>query len=190
MRLGVLGGTFDPVHLGHLRLAETAREQMGLDRVVFVPAGLPWRKAGASIAPAGHRLSMLRLATACNPAFEVSDLEVAREGPSYTAETLEALAEAHPGAELFFLLGEDALADLPNWYQPERIRELATLAVARRPGEPVEAGGSNGAVVWLEMPRLEISATEIRDRVRSGLSIRYLVPDAVEKYIREHGLYR
>jgi len=195
VRLGVLGGTFDPVHIAHLVLAETACEQLKLDRVVFVPAGLPWRKAGVSIAAGEHRLAMLRLATAGNPAFEVSDLEVGRQGPSYTAETLEALAKAHPGAELFFLLGEDALADLPNWYQPERIRERATLAVARRPGEPAEAGdeaprGPSAGLVRLEMPRIDISASAIRVRVREGLSIRYLVPDAVDEYIRKHALYR
>lgn len=196
MRLGLLGGTFDPVHVGHLILAETAREQLRLDRVVFVPAGVPWRKAVVSITDSEHRLAMLRLATAGNAAFAVSDVEVTRAGPSYTAETLKALAKEHPGAELFFLLGDDALADLPNWYQPRRILQLATLAVARRPGGgPAQPGdeaprGLSAGLVRLEMPRIDISASAIRARVRDGLSVRYLVPDAVEEYIREHGLYR
>lgn len=195
MRLGVLGGTFDPVHVGHLILAETAREQLALGRVVFVPAGVPWRKAVVSITEPEHRLAMLRLAIAGNPAFAVSDVEVTRVGPSYTAETLKALAKEHTGAELFFLLGEDALADLPNWYQPRRILQLATLAVARRPGGPAEAGdeaprGLSAGLVRLEMPRIDISASALRARVRDGLSVRYLVPEAVEAYIREHGLYR
>ncbi|MDO8616632.1 MAG: nicotinate-nucleotide adenylyltransferase [Dehalococcoidia bacterium] len=195
-RLGVLGGTFDPVHLGHLILAETAREQAALGRVLFVPAGRPWRKAGRQIAPAEHRLQMLRLATADNPAFAVSTIELYRQGPSYTAETLAALKAEHPEAALFFILGEDALADLPNWREPERIRELATLLVARRARterSPESGGGAppgtDERLTWLEMPLIEISATDIRQRARRGGSARYLVPDAVEAYIRETGLY-
>ncbi|MEX0684096.1 MAG: nicotinate-nucleotide adenylyltransferase [Dehalococcoidia bacterium] len=196
MRLGVLGGTFDPVHLGHLVLAETARAELALDRVVFVPTGYSWRKAGREMLPAEQRCEMVRLAIAGDPHFELSTLEVDREGPSYSEVTLEALAEENPGAQLFFILGRDALADLPNWHAPERIVELATLAVATRVKEGATAapeaalGDLRAHIVWLEMPAIAISATGIRERVRAGRSIRYLVPDAVAEYIAAHGLYR
>jgi nicotinate-nucleotide adenylyltransferase len=185
MRLGILGGTFDPIHLGHLILGEAAREQLGLDSVLFVPAGTQWRKANREIAPAEHRVAMVELAVADNPAFEVSTVEVERQGPSYTADTLEELAET-PDAELFLVLGKDAYEDLPNWVRPERIRELATLAVAARNGENVTV---EPPAVRLEMPEVGISATEVRQRVVAGRTIRYLVPAPVEAYIRKHGLY-
>lgn len=186
-RLGVLGGTFDPVHIAHLVLAETAREDLGLDRVLLVPTGHSWRKPGRSITPGDQRLEMLRLAVAGNERLEVSDVEVRRPGPSYTHETLEGLHAAHPEAALFFILGEDALADLPNWRDPARIRELATLAVAERPGSE---GRLPGDVLRLEMPEIAISASAIRARVHAGRSIRYLVPESVREYIEAHGLYR
>lgn len=188
MNVGVLGGTFDPVHIAHLILAETAREQLGLDRVIFVPAGQPWRKAGREIAPAADRLAMLRLAVEGNPAFEVSTVEVKRDTPSFTADTLARLQEEMPDARLFFLMGRDALLDLPNWRRPEVIRRLATLAVASRETEASPAGEQEG-VIPLTMPRIDISASAIRDRVRQGQSIRYWVPDPVERYIRERRLY-
>ncbi len=193
MRLGVLGGTFDPVHCGHLALARHALKQLALDRVLFVPAGQPWRKPDRTIAPAHHRLAMLHLAIEGNEAFEIAAMEVDRPGPSYTAETLAALSEEQE-AELFFIMGEDALADLPNWREPERILELATLVVAHRTGSG-DAGraempsGPSARIVWLEMPLLDISASAIRERVSGRLPIRDLVPEAVESYIREHGLY-
>ncbi len=192
-RLGVVGGTFDPVHLGHLVLAETAREQARLDTVLFVPAGQPWRKTGRQIAPADDRLAMLRLATADNPVFSVSTIETERPGPSYTADTLSELQEQRPGAELFFIAGEDALLDLPHWRKPERICRLATLLVARRQmegGAPEPpAALPDARVTWLEMPLLQISASQVRSRVAAGLSVRYLVPDPVATYIRERRLY-
>ena len=194
MRVGVLGGTFDPVHRGHLALARAAREELALDEVLFVPAGQPWRKEGRVVAPAGHRLAMLRLALEDEPAFAVETMELERPGPSYTADTLEALRAARPDDELFFVIGEDALADLPNWVRPERILELATLAVARRVDVPQAAGerlpGLSERVVRLKMPLLAVSATEIRERVRRGEPIGELVPPTVGAYIREHGLYR
>ncbi|MBI2913068.1 MAG: nicotinate-nucleotide adenylyltransferase [Chloroflexi bacterium] len=197
MRLGVLGGTFDPVHLGHLILGETAREQLRLERLLFVVARQPWRKAARAVAPAEHRLAMLRLAAAGNPWFEVSTMELERPGPTYTVDTLEGLRRENRGAELFFLVGSDALLDLPNWRQPERIVELATLALARRPGGGLERGdlserlpGLTSRVVEIDMPLIDISASAVRERVRKGLSIRYLAPEAVEAYIRELGLYR
>jgi len=198
MRAGVLGGTFDPVHRGHMALARAAREELGLDEVLFVPAGQPWRKAGRIVAPAEHRLAMLRLALAGEPAFRVEALELERPGPSYTADTLGALAAARPGDELFFIVGEDALADLPNWVRPERILELATLAVARRADVPPAAlaaaearlPGLAGRTVWLKMPLVPVSATEIRERVRRGEPVGELVPPPVEAYIHELELYR
>jgi nicotinate-nucleotide adenylyltransferase len=185
MRLGILGGTFDPIHLGHLILGEVAREELALDQVFFVPTGVQWRKAAREIAPAEHRVAMARLAIAGNPAFVLSTVEVDRPGPSYTADTLEQLRGTYPDAEMFFIVGRDALEDMPNWVRPERIRELATIAVAARCG----AAPSQGAE-WLSMPAIGISATDIRERVAAGRSIRYLVPPAVETYIREHSLYK
>jgi nicotinate-nucleotide adenylyltransferase len=195
--LGILGGTFDPVHQGHLILAAMAHEQLALDWVSFVPAGQPWRKARRTVAPAEHRVRMLQLATAHNSAFDVVTVEAERPGPSYTSDTLEWFREQQSTAELFFILGQDALADLPNWHRPGRILELASLALARRPGGRSSVKRAEGAlpglaerVISLSMPRVEISASEIRRRVREGLPIRYLVPDPVEAYIREQGLYR
>jgi len=192
VRLGVLGGSFDPVHMGHLVLAETAREQARLDRVVFMPAGHQWRKADREMTPGRQRCDMLRLAIAGNPHFEVSTLEIEREGPSYTDVTLALLAEADPGAELVFILGQDALADLPNWHAPERVVGLATLAVAGRAGgaapRPPEAL-PEARLIWLVMPLIEISASGIRERVRAGRTIRYLVPDPVREYVVANGLY-
>ncbi len=188
MRLGVLGGTFDPVHIGHLVLAEAAREQLSLDRVIFIPAGIQWRKGGRKIAAAEHRAAMVALAIEGNPAFELSTVEIVRSGPSYTADTLEALHGLYKDAELFFIVGRDALADMPNWVRPERILELATVVVAERAGEA--AGGGGFEAVRVEMPEMGVSATDIRERVAAGRTIRYLVPETVEAYIREHGLYR
>jgi nicotinate-nucleotide adenylyltransferase len=196
LRLGVLGGTFDPAHLGHLILGEVARQELALDRVVFVPAGQPWRKDGREIAPGADRLQMLRLATEGNPAFEVSMLEIDRPGPSYTEVTLKALQDENPGAELFFILGGDALTDFPHWHDPQRIAQLATLAVAKRGDAALAAEaevglpGVHARLCHLRMPRVDINATAIRENVREGRSIRYLVPDAVAAYIKERGLYR
>ncbi len=195
MRIGVLGGTFDPIHLAHLILGEVALAELDLDRVIFVPTGQPWRKSGREIAPGADRLEMARLAVAGNPAFEVSSLEIDREGPSYTEVTLEALQGQNPGAELFFILGRDALADFPNWHDPQRIAELATLAVAERDGVadggPAEddLSGLHVRLCHLSMPTIAITATSVRENVRRGRSIRYLVPDSVAGYIAERGLY-
>ena len=198
MRLGVLGGTFDPPHMGHLILAEEARLALGLEQVLFVPAGNPWRKAGQELSPREDRLAMVRLAVGGNPHFAASTLEIEREGPSYTAETLAALREQLTAdSEIFLILGQDSLADLPNWWQPQRIISLARLAVAVRTAwEPAQADaletelpGISQRLVWLDMPRIDISSTAVRERVRRGLSIRYWVPPAVEEYIRQHGLY-
>ena len=198
MRLGILGGTFDPPHVGHLILAEEARRALELEQVLFVPAGAPWRKAGRELSPREDRLAMVQLAVGDSPHFAVSILEIEREGPSYTAETLAALHQQLPDdSEIFFIVGQDSLADLPNWRQPQRIISLARLAVAVRTDWEAakadalekEVPGISQRLVWLDMPRIDISSTAVRDRVRQGLSIRSWVPPAVEEYIRQHGLY-
>ena len=192
----MLGGTFDPVHIGHLILGEAAREELGLDRVIFVPTGHSWRKPDREITPAADRLEMLRLAVAGNPNFEVSTLEIEREGPSYSEITLAVLRDANPGAEMFFILGRDALADLPNWHDPSAVVSLATLAVAARGDDtsPVSEDSAlarlNARIVSLKMPAIGISASDIRRRANEDLSIRYQVPEAVSDYIESHGLYR
>lgn len=194
MRVGVLGGTFDPVHNGHLALAEHAREQLSLDLVLFVPAGEPWRKAHRTITPAEHRLAMLRLAIDGNDAFGISDIELRRDGPTYTADTLEALAAERLDDEFYFVIGADALADLPNWHEPERIIQHAILAVAPRDdrasdaAEPPTPGIAN-RIQRFPMPPVDVSSTDIRARVAAGASITDLVPLAVERYIHDHALY-
>jgi nicotinate-nucleotide adenylyltransferase len=200
MKVGVLGGTFDPPHLGHLILGQEAYQALGLAQVLFMPAGEPWRKAGRELSPREHRLAMVRLAVGDNPAFAVSTSEVDRPGPSYTMDTLAELTEQFgPETELFLIMGADSLADLPHWHEPQRILELARLAVAERP-ELEQAGIREGLsdklakalrerVVWLPMPPIAISASAVRERVGRGLSIRYWVPAAVEEYIRHHRLY-
>lgn len=185
MRLGVLGGSFDPIHLGHLILGETAREQLNLDKVMFIPAGNQWRKESRDVAAAEDRLAMVRLAVDGNSAFEVSTMEIDRDGPTYTVETLAQLHAESPGIEISFIVGVDALADMPHWKEPRRIFELATVCVAARVGEAVE----DDRVTQVEMPEVNVSSSGVRDRVKEGESIRYLVPEAVERYVRQHGLY-
>jgi nicotinate-nucleotide adenylyltransferase len=198
-RTGVLGGTFDPVHLGHLILAEEARWALRLERLVLMPAAQPWRKAERQVTAADHRLAMLRLAVADDPSFDVSTLEIDRGGPTYTVETLAALrSELGEGVELVFVLGEDALLDLPHWRDPAGILRLARLGVAKRPGTPpIDLAalervlpGIEDRIEMIPMPLIEISSTDIRRRVREGGTIRYLVPAPVQAYIAEHALYR
>ncbi len=196
VRLGVLGGTFDPPHYAHLLLAEQAREQLGLERVLWIPAGDPWRKASTVVSPGEHRLAMLRLASEGNGTFQIGTSELERKGPSYTVETLAALREEFPSYELVFLTGADALTDLPNWHDASLLIRLALLgATARGSDRPDEAAldavlpGLSQRVVWFEMPRIDISATDLRSRAAEGRSLRYLVPPAVEAYIARHKLY-
>lgn len=191
----VLGGTFDPPHLAHLAIAEEAREALGLERVLFVPAGQPWQKSGRVVTPGSRRLAMVRAAVEGNPAFAADEREIERSGPTYTVETLTELAAGGRGRPWFILSSED-LAGLSTWRDPERILELARLCVAPRgpdPGGAVEAflhlHPAAADLVLLDAPRLEISSTLIRARVRAGRSIRYLVPDGVAALIREYALY-
>jgi nicotinate-nucleotide adenylyltransferase len=185
LRTGVFGGTFDPVHVGHLAIALSALESVPLDRVLFVPARRSPLKDRDPRASAEDRVAMLRAAIADEPRFGLSLAELDREGPSYTVDTLESLRS---DGELFLILGSDALADLGRWRDPARIRELATLLVALRPGAP-KPDPALGARTF-DAPRLDISARELRARAARGKSLRYLVPDAVCELIEQRGLYR
>ena len=183
-RVGVFGGTFDPVHVGHLAIALAALETLPLDRVVFVPARRSPLKERGPVAGPEHRVAMLERATGDEPRFSVSRIELERDGPSYTVDTLEALSGE---GRLFLILGADATADLDRWKDPDRVRALATLVVARRPGS---AGELPAGAVALDTPLMDISARELRARAARARSLRYLVPDPVCRYIEEHALYR
>ena len=201
-RLGVLGGTFDPIHLGHLAVAEAARDELGLERVLFVPARIPPHRSTATGATAEDRAAMVTLAIAGNPAFAMSSIELERDGPSFTADTVERLAadERASGREpdLWFIVSTEAFEDFLNWRQPDRILGAARLAVLPREGHappdlaPLRAAlpGQADRMVALDGPRVRVSATEIRARAGRGLSVRYLVPDAVATYIADHRLYQ
>ena len=201
MRLGIFGGSFDPVHYGHLLLAESCREQCQLDEVWFLPAAAPPHKLGAVLAPAKARVEMLEVATSGNEAFRVSSLEIDRGGVSYTVETLRAIAAQRPQAELFLLMGADSLRDLPTWREPAEILALAIPVVVRRAGSPEPDFAPLASLVPADtleaikasqvvMPLTEISSTDLRQRVSEGRSLRYRTPRAVEKYIEMQGLYR
>lgn len=191
--LGLFGGTFDPPHVGHLALAEWARERLRLDRVLFIPAGRPPHKRRRPISSPAARLEMTRLATRGHPGFGVSTLELEADGPSFTVDTLRAIGARHPRARLFLLVGADSLDEFRTWRSPEEILALATLAVAARPGSgraATRAWARRRGVVWLGNPGLEVSSSLVRERARAGRSVRYLVPDAVARYIARHRLYR
>ncbi len=194
--IGILGGTFDPPHLAHLAVAEEAREALGLSRVLFVPAGEPWQKADRPVTPGRLRLAMVERAVAGNPGFVADPREVDRPGPSYTDETIAELA-AETGSEPWFILSAEALAGFATWRDPERILGLARICVVPRDGSPDAAvasfrerfPGAADRLIILDQPRLAISSTQIRARVRAGRSIRYLVPDGVVDLISEYALY-
>ncbi|MCH7786427.1 MAG: nicotinate-nucleotide adenylyltransferase [Chloroflexi bacterium] len=199
MKVGVFGGTFDPIHVGHLIVAEEARGRLGLDEVLFVPAGQPWFKAGDGVTEARHRMAMVELAIASNPCFRASDIEIGRAGPTYTVETLIELREQlGPDSEIYLILGLDSLQEIDRWRSPERVFELATVVGMSRPGcADLDAKrldsifpGASDRVMMLDGPLIDISATDLRRRVSEGLSIKYRVPESVEAYIYEHGLYR
>jgi nicotinate-nucleotide adenylyltransferase len=201
MRIGIFGGTFDPVHLGHLILAEHGREQGRLDQVWFVPSARPPHKLNYAITPFRQRVEMLQLALAGNSSFRVEDSEAHRPGPSYTVETLEELNRRHPGNEWFLLLGSDSLVDLPGWYNPAGIAQRAGFLVMNRPGAPVpplknlkESFGFPLETEWhcqvIEAPWIDLASRDLRARAAAGRSLRYLVPRAVECYIKDKNLYR
>ena len=198
MNVGVLGGTFDPIHQGHLAIAEEVRVRLDLAEVLFVPAGQPALKTNSSISAVEHRVQMVRLAIAGKAHFKLSTVEVERVGPSYTVYTVAQLkSQLGAGNGLFFILGWDSLAELPQWKEPSRLVRMCQLVVVPRPGFSVpdinslEAviPGLSHSVIRLDTPRIEISASQIRSRVSQGLPIHHLVSEAVERYIREHGLY-
>ena len=198
MNIGVLGGTFDPVHTGHVLVAEEAKARLNLAEVLFVPAGLPWLRGDSPVAAAEHRVHMVRLAIDDKPYFKLSTIEVERSGPSYAVDTIAELkGQLGAGDELFFILGWSSLAELPEWREPSRLITMCRLVTVPRVGFPapdldsLEASipGLADRVILLDEPRVDISASEIRGRVSRGLPIDHLVPEPVERYIREQGLY-
>ncbi|MBA7558597.1 putative nicotinate-nucleotide adenylyltransferase [subsurface metagenome] len=198
MNIGVLGGTFDPIHIGHLILAEEVRARLNLAEILFVPAGQPWLKVDSPISPAEHRVEMVRLAIADKPYFKLSTMEIERAGPTYTVDTIAELkAQLGAGEELFFILGWDNLAELPQWRQPSRLIRMCRLVAVPRPDYPLpdlkalEASipGLSQRVTLMDKPEIDISASAIRNRVARGLSIHHLVPEPVDEYIRQHKLY-
>ncbi len=198
MNIGVLGGTFDPIHIGHLILAEEVRARLNLAETLFVPAGQPWLKVDSPISPAEHRVEMVRLAIADKPYFKLSTMEIERAGYSYTVDTIAELKlQLGAGDELFFILGWDNLAELPRWRQPSRLITMCRLVAVPRLGYPLpdlkalEASipGLSQRVTLMEKPEIDISASAIRDRIAQGLSIHHLVPEPVDEYIKHHKLY-
>jgi len=198
MKIGVLGGTFDPMHNAHLVIAEEVQRRFSLREVIFVPAGQPWLKTNHPITPAEHRLAMLRLALAGKPRFTISKTELKRDGPSYSVDTMAELrGKFGDKTELYFILGWDSLNQLPRWHEPERLASLCTLVAVHRPGVPrpdlkaldKEIPGISGKVIILDSPSEDISATDIRERVKKGLPVHHLVPMSVAEYIKKHKLY-
>ncbi|MBM3119222.1 MAG: nicotinate-nucleotide adenylyltransferase, partial [Chloroflexi bacterium] len=199
MNIGVLGGTFDPIHSGHLIIAEEARLKFSLARVLFVPAGQPWLKTDRTITAASHRIEMVKRAIAAKPYFELSTVDIDRPGPSYTVDTVNILhQQLGVEAKIFFLLGWDSLAELPQWKEPTKLIQLCHLVAVTRPGfsRPdlkaleTEVPGITQSVVWLDIPPVDISSSDIRYKVARGLSIHSLVTEDVEGYIKEHKLYQ
>ena len=198
MRLGIYGGTFDPVHYGHLLAAEQCREQCALDELWFIPAAVPPHKTDRSISPGSARAEMLEIAVAGHPRFKVDRRELERTGPSFTVETLAGIQADDHSRELFLVLGADSVADFENWREPERILELATLIAVNRGRTPPDLTGfrrrfgtaGEQQIVHVTMPSVDLAATDVRHRVHLGQSIRFMTPRGVEAYIAEHRLYR
>jgi nicotinate-nucleotide adenylyltransferase len=184
--IGILGGTFDPPHIAHLAMAQAAYEQLGLDEIRFMPAGDPWQKTGYTITPAVHRMAMTRLAASAAPYFAADDREVLRTGPTYTIDTVAELAE-----DCVLILGADAVMGVPSWKRADELIDLVSFAVVDRPG--VSRDDIDDAVLgkctWIDMPRIDISSTDIRSHVARGHTARFLVPEAVAAYIDSNGLY-
>jgi nicotinate-nucleotide adenylyltransferase len=190
-KIGVLGGTFDPIHVGHLLVARDAMDALELDRVIFVPASIPPHKLETDMAPAESRLAMVRLAIGDDPDFSVSEVDFLRSGPSFSIDTVKRLQEEFPGNDLFFLIGEDNLGEIWSWKDPERLFQECRVIVIGRPGGDRITIPSDipGPATALDIHRIQLSSSEIREKIRQGRSIRYLVPREVERYIYEHRLY-
>lgn len=196
-RVGILGGTFDPPHIGHLILAQHAFDALKLDQLLFIPAANPPHKQGDTKSLIEHRLAMLKLAIADNPQFSISRVDVDRPGPHYSVDMLRILHSEYPHSDLFFVMGGDSLRDLPKWYQPDQVIRLCKLAVMRRPQTDISTDMHHdllpelaGRMVIIDAPLIDISSSAIVARSSAGFSIRYLVPDAVFAYIKAHQLYR
>ena len=191
-RIGVLGGTFDPIHNGHLVAASEVAHALALAEVVFVPTGQPWQKEDRDLAPPEDRYLMTVIATAFDPLLSVSRVDIDRPGVTYTVDTLSDLRAARgPGAEFFFIMGADALAGIKSWHNTENLFSMAHFVGCTRPGHPIDLDGLDERdITLIEIPALEISSTACRERVRTGRPIRYLVPDGVIQYIAKRGLYR
>jgi nicotinate-nucleotide adenylyltransferase len=199
MKIGILGGTFDPVHNGHLAIAAEARAYLNLNEVLFLPAGQPWMKSDRSISPAQNRVAMITLALRTRPYFKLSTMEIEHQGPSYSVDSVAQLkAQAVEATDWYFILGWDNLSKIPHWKEPAKMVEMCFLAAVPRPGydrpnmKKLEAAlpGITKKVILMDKPRVDISATDIRNKVAQGLSINGLVPEAVAQYIKEKGLYR
>lgn len=192
-RIGVMGGTFDPIHHGHLVAASEVQSWFDLDEVVFVPTGQPWQKADRDVSAAEDRYLMTVIATAANPRFTVSRVDIDRDGPTYTIDTLRDLAAAHPDADLYFITGADAMAQILTWRDHDELFDLAHFVGCTRPGHEMDettlAGLPTGRITLVEIPALAISSTDCRVRVHSGEPVWYLVPDGVVQYIGKHRLY-
>ncbi|MFB0559465.1 MAG: nicotinate-nucleotide adenylyltransferase [Dehalococcoidales bacterium] len=198
MNIGVIGGTFDPIHNGHLVVAEEVRTKLDLAEVLFVPAGQPWLKPAVPVSAAEHRVQMVRLAIADKPYFRLSTTEIERAGPTYTVDTIAELqGQLGAGYELFFILGWDSLAELPKWKEPSRLIKMCRLVAVPRPGYPApdlkfmepKVPGLSQRVILMDKPEIDISAFSIRNQIAQGLSIHHLVPEPVEGYIKQHKLY-
>ena len=201
MNIGVLGGTFDPIHIGHIKVAEEVVARLDLPRILFMPAGQPWLKLNNAnaVSPLPHRLEMVRLGISGNPRFKLSTMEVERTGPTYTVDTIAQLqAQLSEGDEIFFILGWDNLMQLPQWHQPHRLIEICRLVAVPRVDFPLpdlpalekELPGISQRVILFDKPRIDVNASEIRRRAAEGKSISEFVPKAVERYIKERGLYQ
>lgn len=198
MKIGIFGGTFDPVHIGHLIVADQAASDLRLDRVVFLPAGRPWFKSNRLITDGKDRLQMLKLAVRGNSRFDVSEIELNRSGPTYSVESIPLLKQQYDGAEIYFLLGKDALADIHKWQQPDKIIQMCHVVGLSRPGyESIDwdtidriIPGASQKIRLLQVPLIGVSSSDIRTMVAGGKSIRFLIPDDVLDYIERNALYR
>ena len=198
MKVGIMGGTFDPIHNGHLVTAEAVRDTLNLDEVLFIPSARPPHKTDRNITSPEHRLSMTVLATCFHPEFRVSTIEIMRNGPSYAVDTIDALKKEYVnGTEFYFILGADAALELSTWHNAQELIEKCSFIAATREGTDIDIkaleaqfnGAAKGHILRVETPKIEISSTDIRDKIKRGRSIRYLVPDTVEAYIRKERLY-